>query len=69
MLTVNKQFCALLQEQMILNLGLREKLLDIFVNADSKILSIGSLRVIGEMCFQFDSEAVNFININIMQII
>jgi hypothetical protein len=54
---------------MIINLGLREKLIDIFVNADTKILSIGSLRVIGEMSFQFDSEAVNFINLNIMQVI
>ncbi len=69
MLTVNRQFCALLQEQMILTLGIRQKLIDIFVQGQSKVMCIGALRVIGEMCFQFDSEAVQFINANIINCI
>ena len=54
---------------MIICLTLRNNLLNIFRTTDSAALCLGSIRLIGEMCFHFDSEAVNFIYLDILQII
>jgi len=54
---------------MIISLTLRNNLLNIFRTTDSAALCLGTIRLIGEMCFHFDSEAVNFINLDILQII
>jgi hypothetical protein len=50
-------------------LSIRPQLLKIFKRSSSPVLSLGAIRLIGEMCFHFDSEAINFINLNILQVI
>jgi hypothetical protein len=53
---------------MILVLGLRQKLLEMVSSDISITLSFGATRLIGELCYNFDSEALQFIKYNYIEV-
>lgn len=66
LVTSSSNYCSYINELMIVVLGLREKLIEIFVKDISYPLSLAVVRLIGELCYVSVEEACIFLKLQLL---
>ena len=64
---INTVYCVFVKE-LLLGYNLNQSLLHIVFSSSSYSLSLASLKLIGEQCFHFDDQAVNFLSLRILPV-